>query len=441
MKGNEGIQNKYSTRGITLIALVVTIIVLLILAGITINLVIGKNGIIKRAKEAEEEMLKASIQEEISFAVVDIQMEILQNGETMTLEKIAEKLPQKLDLITAEVENNQIVGEYREYEYTIDPNLKVVVGEKIKGIKITYTVSEKEYTNQDITLTVNATSTNASIVSLTGPADLVQNADGSYLVTKNGSYTFVVEDSLGNTKQMKIIISNIDKLEPQGIREEIEVTSATSLKIIVDAEDEKANADNTCSGIEKYEYYINGTKYETTEKEYIAENLDPTIDYTIYVVVYDKAGNSKKMDEIQPVYYEWEKWSLGVIYTENVILMGQARYSASGLDGERIGSSYSIDKQTGTITLRGTMTYSKDKHASVYKDKYMVINRALHKFTGEEVWGGGSSGTGYDPEFEQYRLETETGKKNLEGNVKSFYQNTFPNDGEYEGYWYTSIRK
>jgi len=46
--------------GITLIALVVTIVVLLILAGVSINLVLGNNGIIARAKEAETKSAEAS---------------------------------------------------------------------------------------------------------------------------------------------------------------------------------------------------------------------------------------------------------------------------------------------------------------------------------------------------------------------------------------------
>lgn len=40
------------TRGITLVALVITIIVLLILAGITISLTVGNNGIISTAQQA-----------------------------------------------------------------------------------------------------------------------------------------------------------------------------------------------------------------------------------------------------------------------------------------------------------------------------------------------------------------------------------------------------
>ena len=41
-------------KGITLVALVVTIVVLLILAGVSINLVLGNNGIIAKAKDAEK---------------------------------------------------------------------------------------------------------------------------------------------------------------------------------------------------------------------------------------------------------------------------------------------------------------------------------------------------------------------------------------------------
>ena len=49
-----------NNKGITLVALVVTIVVLLILAGVSINLVLGNNGIIAKAKEAQRESAEAS---------------------------------------------------------------------------------------------------------------------------------------------------------------------------------------------------------------------------------------------------------------------------------------------------------------------------------------------------------------------------------------------
>ena len=49
-----------NNKGITLVALVVTIVVLLILAGVSINLVLGDNGIITKAKEAQRKSAEAS---------------------------------------------------------------------------------------------------------------------------------------------------------------------------------------------------------------------------------------------------------------------------------------------------------------------------------------------------------------------------------------------
>ena len=54
-------------RGITLIALVVTIIVLLILAGVSISMLTGQNGILNRATEAKEETEKANTEEKATL--------------------------------------------------------------------------------------------------------------------------------------------------------------------------------------------------------------------------------------------------------------------------------------------------------------------------------------------------------------------------------------
>ena len=67
------VANNYLTHtikncGITLIALVVTIVVLLILAGITISLVFGPNGVINKAKEAEENTKREQVREQLELA-------------------------------------------------------------------------------------------------------------------------------------------------------------------------------------------------------------------------------------------------------------------------------------------------------------------------------------------------------------------------------------
>ena len=52
--------NKRAEKGITLIALVVTIVVLLILAGVSINAIFGQDGIIQKAKDAQNKMDQAT---------------------------------------------------------------------------------------------------------------------------------------------------------------------------------------------------------------------------------------------------------------------------------------------------------------------------------------------------------------------------------------------
>ena len=62
-------------KGITLIALVVTIIVLIILAGVSINLVLGENGIVNKAQKAKENMELAQIEEEKELNELYAQLE------------------------------------------------------------------------------------------------------------------------------------------------------------------------------------------------------------------------------------------------------------------------------------------------------------------------------------------------------------------------------
>lgn len=54
---------KRKNKGITLVALVITVIILIILAGVTLNTLLGNNGIITKAKEAKQNMTNASDEE------------------------------------------------------------------------------------------------------------------------------------------------------------------------------------------------------------------------------------------------------------------------------------------------------------------------------------------------------------------------------------------
>lgn len=61
-------------KGITLIALVITIIVLLILAGVTISLTVGKNGALSKARNAVSKNDIATAAEELNLSAADAQM-------------------------------------------------------------------------------------------------------------------------------------------------------------------------------------------------------------------------------------------------------------------------------------------------------------------------------------------------------------------------------
>ena len=87
-------------KGITLIALVITIIILLILAGVSIAMLTGDNGILNQAQTAKEKTERAGVIERVQTEIVSKQVE---NGKS-TLSKT--ELKQILDSYFDGVPNN-----------------------------------------------------------------------------------------------------------------------------------------------------------------------------------------------------------------------------------------------------------------------------------------------------------------------------------------------
>ena len=83
------LENK--NKGITLIALVVTIVILLILAGISIGALTGDNGIINQAHTAKEDTEIASWEEQIDLAIIDAE----NKHRNPTLDDVKEELKNK----------------------------------------------------------------------------------------------------------------------------------------------------------------------------------------------------------------------------------------------------------------------------------------------------------------------------------------------------------
>ena len=173
-------------KGITLVALVITIIILLILAGISIQ-AITNTGLFANTKRAKEKS-----KEEISLAIQDIEVEEISKGNGVTLETLAGgQLENKLKDITAELDDDKINGEYSGYEYTIDSKFNVKIENKVTGISLKFELNnDKEYTNEEIILTVKASSTEGDITGIqeAQASGLKKNEDGTYTITENGRY-------------------------------------------------------------------------------------------------------------------------------------------------------------------------------------------------------------------------------------------------------------
>ena len=56
-------------KGVTLIALIITIIVLLVLAGVSLSALVGDNGILTRAASVEEEYSKSELEEQLTMII------------------------------------------------------------------------------------------------------------------------------------------------------------------------------------------------------------------------------------------------------------------------------------------------------------------------------------------------------------------------------------
>lgn len=77
-----------SNKGITLIALVITIIVLLILAGVSIAMLTGSNGVLTKASESQVMNKRGEVSERINLALNAVMTDILSESTTSNNNKI-----------------------------------------------------------------------------------------------------------------------------------------------------------------------------------------------------------------------------------------------------------------------------------------------------------------------------------------------------------------
>ena len=184
-------------KGITLIALVITIIVLLILAGVSLSLIAGENGILKRATGAVSQNSKAKAEEEILLVLNEWWMEKATG--TKTLEEF---LKEKIE--TNEIDDYEMLEEgkiaiYRNsYCIIIDENGRIM--EEIQKAKPKLEATYEIVANQENKLqVVIQLKSEAGIQKVICPnGDIVNgnqetNIEINYEVEDNQQYEFIVE--------------------------------------------------------------------------------------------------------------------------------------------------------------------------------------------------------------------------------------------------------
>lgn len=319
-------------KGITLIALVITVIVLLILAGVAINAITGDNGVMNKTQIAVEETNKAKIKEEIELEIVALQIDKIE----ITKEDIV-KMLETMGGIVLTYDENSIDGEYKDYQIVIDENNEVTIGGKLTGAKpnIDFIVSTTESGVDSVELTVIATTTEGEIKSLESLDGLtpISGADTSeikYNITKNGKYRF---KAVGENNRIRIETKSISNLlqESESLLSaisDINSPGETRVKVLgkigTEVKEEKYDLDVV--------YYQGDLNLDGTDKEITGLSYNESV-YT--------CGNS----------YESEKKTVVLLVDGNLNLANE--YTLKSIEGKGF-----IIYCTKTLTIDGTVNMS-----------------------------------------------------------------------------------
>ncbi|MCI8761018.1 MAG: hypothetical protein HFJ34_07955, partial [Clostridia bacterium] len=114
-----------SNRGITLIALIITIIILLILAGISIATLTGENGILKKAVQSNEKSQKAQAEEEIKLVLNEWQIEKVSTNPTFEQYLGTKVESNEIDQYQT-IENNKIEIDRNNYYIVVDEKGNII---------------------------------------------------------------------------------------------------------------------------------------------------------------------------------------------------------------------------------------------------------------------------------------------------------------------------
>ena len=299
-----------NNRGITIIALVVTIIVLLILAGISIAAITGDNGIINKSDEARIETEIATYKE---------QLEVIKHGEyaddyTINLDDFLDKYAKAVQEdkmfreakeVTADHENKVVIVVTKEgYRFEVTIEDTTYVGNEdgegntevdISKVKITITSTPENWTRDKVKVKITSNVTRVSKEYSIDGGKSWNKYENEIEVQDNGTEIQArgVNEKNEKTEVVKKKIENIDRLAPNTFAPTIKVIK-NRLEITASTIDKEATAKDGKSGIKGYKFSKdNGSNWTglITEGKYTYENLQPGTTYPIKVKAVDNAGN------------------------------------------------------------------------------------------------------------------------------------------------------
>ena len=212
-------------KGITLIALVVTVVVLIILAGVSINAVLGDNGIIKKANQAASVTKEAEVKEAINRTILEFYL----TNDYETLEDFLKAKAEdgSIDSVTKNADGTLTVKK-GEYSVTVE-NKTNSSGGSSSGGSTGGETQTPEITIGEAKVVANSDGTGSAITdansvylgntlyitfshSITGGTTIVDKTI-PYAVTANGTYTFTVTGTVNGKSYTKNVSVTVNQFK------------------------------------------------------------------------------------------------------------------------------------------------------------------------------------------------------------------------------------
>ena len=181
---------KHDTKGITVLALAITIIVLLILAGITIGMLTSEDGIIKKAQDAKKVTDIAEIEEEVRVLWFQLLQESMRDHLTPTelAERFQNKLRKRDDKATVNYREEDKIYEVYYKGHNMELEDDGITGQGGGQGGGNEGDINKPISSSDITVTLEYTSMTYTGSALT-PGVTVKDRTNNKILTVNTDYT------------------------------------------------------------------------------------------------------------------------------------------------------------------------------------------------------------------------------------------------------------